>query len=147
MRRNCIRFGYRLPSGAIISNRHSPLTRISIDFVSTLKPAGPNHWGRWRGSAQAEKTTSRGALITRERTISRSSAQVERGDSFCLAFAGIGLFLFFQCLNVHFQSIQSLLPDFPLSRQPNFDGCESFRLQRARPDAPVLLGRNEAAAL
>src|SRR3984957_5659385 len=73
MRRNCIRFGYRLPSGAIISNRHSPLTRISIDFVSTLKPAGPNHWGRRRGSAQAAKTNSRGALTTRERTISRSS--------------------------------------------------------------------------
>src|SRR6185312_12756185 len=147
MRRNCIRLVYRLPSGAIISNRHSPPTRRSIDFVSTLKPAGPNHTGRWRGSAQAENTNSRGALITRERTISRSSAQVDRGDALLPAFADIGRLVLFQFLYVHFQSIQSLLPDLPLSSQPNLDGCERFRLQGARPDAPALFGRHQAAAL
>src|SRR5918994_4771656 len=114
MRRNCIRLVYRLPSGAIMSNRHSPSTRISIDFVSTLKPAGPNHCGRWRGSTQAEKTSSRGASITRDRTISRSSAQTDRGDSSWLTFAGIGLLLFLQFLDVKFQSIHPLLPDLPL---------------------------------
>src|SRR6185369_12308650 len=56
-----------------MSKRHSPPTRMSISFVSILKPAGPNQFGRCFASAHAENTTSRRALITRERTISRSS--------------------------------------------------------------------------
>src|SRR5215813_7297240 len=54
--------------------RHSPPTRMSISFVSISKPAGPNQFGRCFASVHAENTTSRRALITRERTISRSSA-------------------------------------------------------------------------
>src|SRR5499427_7744111 len=57
-----------------MSKRHSPPTRMSISFVSISKLAGPNQFGRCFASAQAENTTSRRALITRERTISRSSA-------------------------------------------------------------------------
>src|SRR5919108_4481907 len=57
-----------------MSKRHSPPTRMSISFVSISKPAGPNQFGRCFASAHAENTTSRRALITRESTISRSSA-------------------------------------------------------------------------
>src|SRR5215475_5076195 len=61
-----------------MSKRHSPPTRMSISFVSISKPAGPNQFGRCFASAHAENTTSRRALITRERTISRSSAHWSR---------------------------------------------------------------------
>src|ERR1700755_2930417 len=47
---------------------------MSISFVTILKPAGPNQFGRCAGSAHAENTTSRRAPITRDSTISRSSA-------------------------------------------------------------------------
>src|SRR5438128_11303749 len=60
-----------------MSKRHRPPTHMSISLVSILKPAGPNQFGRCFGSVQAENTTSRRASITRERTISRSSAHCE----------------------------------------------------------------------
>src|ERR1700691_1589440 len=60
-----------------MSKRHRPPTRMSISLVSILKPAGPNQFGRCFGSVQAENTMSRRASITRERTISRSSAHCE----------------------------------------------------------------------
>src|SRR5579864_8977659 len=60
-----------------MSKRHRPPTRISISLVSILKPAGPNQIGRCFRSVQAVNTMSRRASITRERTISRSSAHCE----------------------------------------------------------------------
>src|SRR5574338_370839 len=60
-----------------MSKRHRPPTRMSISLVSISKPAGPNQFCRCFGSAQAENTMSRRASITRERTISRSSAHCE----------------------------------------------------------------------
>src|SRR5438477_7185792 len=60
-----------------MSKRHRPPTHMSISLVSILKPAGPNQLGRCFGSVQAENTMSRRASITRERTISRSSAHCE----------------------------------------------------------------------
>src|SRR5205823_8731349 len=60
-----------------MSKRHRPPTHMSISLVSILKPAGPNQLGRCFGSVQAENTMSGRASITRERTISRSSAHCE----------------------------------------------------------------------
>src|SRR3981189_1496733 len=60
-----------------MSKRQRPPTHMSISLVSILKPAGPNQFGRCFGSVQAENTMSRRASITRERTISRSSAHCE----------------------------------------------------------------------
>src|SRR5258708_32056403 len=59
-----------------MTNRHRPMTRMSISCVSHVKPAGPNHCGRCCGSVQALNTRSRGAAITRDSTISRSMAQM-----------------------------------------------------------------------
>src|SRR5690348_992742 len=53
---------------------------MSHSRVSVLKPAGPNHCVIWFGSVHAANTRSRGALITRHSTISRSRAQVLRGS-------------------------------------------------------------------
>src|SRR3981189_2259363 len=60
-----------------MSKRQRPPTHMSISLVSILKPAGPNQFGRCFGSVQAENTMSRRASMTRERTISRSSAHCE----------------------------------------------------------------------
>ena len=60
-----------------------------------LKPAGPNQLGRCFGSVQAENTTSRRAFITRERTISRSSAHCESAalvdEVMIKSFDGMGM--------------------------------------------------------
>src|SRR5436190_23611785 len=131
MRRNVMRLVYRLPSGAIMSTRHVPPTRISISLVSTLNPAGPNHWGRCRGSDQAANTNSRLALITRDNTISRSSAQVDRTELLPSSFTDTRLLLFLQFLDVKFQPIEASFPDLPLRRQPCLDGFERRRVQCA----------------
>src|ERR1700704_4144625 len=81
MRRKRIRFVYRLPFGGSMAKRHTPPTRMSISLVSILNPAGPNQFGKCSGSIQAAKTTSRFALMTRERTISRSISQCARAAS------------------------------------------------------------------
>src|SRR5258708_36453379 len=69
--------GKRLTIGASMASRNRPPTHSSIYLVSILKPAGPNQIGRCFGSIQAVNTMSRRASITRERTISRSSAHCE----------------------------------------------------------------------
>src|SRR6478736_3169253 len=61
-------------------NRQRPPTRMSISSVSVVKPFGPNHCVIWLGSVKASNTRERGAAITRDRTISRSSAHIARGS-------------------------------------------------------------------
>src|ERR1041384_7198399 len=53
---------------------------MSISRVSLSSPAGENHRVICLGSVHAWNTRSCGASITRVITISRSSAQVERGS-------------------------------------------------------------------
>src|SRR5580704_12193075 len=53
---------------------------MSISRVSAVKPSGPNQRVIWLGSVKASNTRERGAAITRDSTISRSSAQVARGS-------------------------------------------------------------------
>src|SRR5580704_88671 len=53
---------------------------MSISRVSAVKPSGPNQRVIWLGSVKAWNTRERGAAITRDSTISRSSAQVARGS-------------------------------------------------------------------
>src|SRR4051812_628045 len=53
---------------------------MSISRVSVVKPSGPNQRVIWLGSVKAWNTRERGAAITRDSTISRSSAQVARGS-------------------------------------------------------------------
>src|SRR5579859_4712791 len=61
-------------------NRQRPPSRMSISRVSVVKPSGPNQRVIWLGSVKAWNTRERGAAITRDSTISRSSAQVARGS-------------------------------------------------------------------
>src|SRR3984893_4711658 len=53
---------------------------MSISRVSVVKPSGPNQRVIWLGSGKAWNTRERRAAITRDSTISRSSAQVARGS-------------------------------------------------------------------
>src|ERR1044072_8500035 len=53
---------------------------MSISRVSFLNPSGENHRGICLGSVHAWNTRSCGASITRVITISRASAQAERGS-------------------------------------------------------------------
>src|SRR5262245_66362646 len=67
-----MRLGYRLPSGPNMSKHQRPPTRTSISCVVVVTPFGQNHAVRCSFSVHALKTSERGALKTRERTISRS---------------------------------------------------------------------------
>src|SRR5689334_17245953 len=51
---------------------HTPPTRNSWRFVVLVKPRGPHQFTTCLGSVQACHTSSRGAWMTRDMTISRS---------------------------------------------------------------------------
>jgi hypothetical protein len=65
--------GLIVPSGPCITKSHSPPTRNSNARVVVVNPSGPHHRDRCRTSVNASNTSSRGALMTREITISRSA--------------------------------------------------------------------------
>src|SRR5262245_20626583 len=60
---------------------HSPPTRNSNARVVVVNPVGPHHCDRCRTSVNASNTSSRGASMTREITISRSAVAVSAGPS------------------------------------------------------------------
>src|ERR1041385_1449374 len=95
-----MRFGHRLPSGPNMSKRQRPPTRTSISCVVDVNPFGQNHSVRCSFSVHALKTSARGALKTRERTISRSR------DHVASAFPAMTLLLLLLALGLVF-----LVPD------------------------------------
>src|SRR5215468_5497254 len=110
-----MRFGYRLPSGANMSKRQRPPTRTSISCVVVVNPFGQNHAVRCSFSVHALKTSERGALKTRERTISRSrahDASAFPAMTLLLLRGVLGLvFLFpYEFLQVVVELVEALLP-------------------------------------
>src|SRR5262249_47552887 len=129
------------------TKRHRPPTRISISRVSTLKPSGPNHIGTCCGSVQTLNTSSRGAAMTRERTISRSCSHESRGELLpALSFAT----LFLRCLqseDIGLHPIEPRFPDRSARAQPLLGLRDRFGRDAARPRSANLLGRDEPARL
>src|ERR1051325_9910043 len=162
MRRKRIRFVYRWPFGASMSKRHTPPTRMSISLVSILNPAGPNQFGKCSGSVQAAKTTSRLALMTRERTISRSISQRARAASgvevmaiSCAFEDAVWLgasvappsswWLLLERRYIGFEPVEAGFPDGALLGEPVLGPLHGAWHQAACADAAVLLRLDEAA--
>ncbi len=61
-----------MPSGPRIAKTHSPPTRNSNASVVVVNPSGPHQCARCRASVNASKTSSLGASMRREMTISLS---------------------------------------------------------------------------
>src|SRR5579871_4838566 len=164
MRRKRIRFVNRWPFGASMSKRHTPPTRMSISLVSILNPAGPNQFGKCSGSVQAAKTTSRFALMTRERTISRSMSQCARAASgvevmaISCAFEDVGWLgasvttpspwrLLLKRRYIRLEPVKAGFPDGALLGEPALGPLHGARHQAARADAAMLLRSDEASGL
>src|ERR1700687_4203233 len=100
-------------------NRQVPPALTSISCVVTLNPRGPHQWPMCFGSVHALKTSSRGASIRRERTISRSSVFEGFRPVAGLFVAGI----FFSLLSLKLaeiiiQAIEALVPELPVLIDP-----------------------------
>src|SRR5580700_6583982 len=164
MRRKRIRFVNRWPFGASMSKRHTPPTRMSISLVSILNPAGPNQFGKCSGSVQAAKTTSRFALTTRERTISRSISQCARAASgvevmaISCAFEDVVWLgasvstpslwrLLLKRRNIRLEPIKARFPDGALLGEPVLGPIHGAWHQAACADAAMLLRLDESSGL
>src|SRR6185369_12382097 len=62
-----------VPSGPCITKSQAPPTRNSQDRVVVENPSGPHHRDRCRTCVNASNTSSRGARMSRDTTISRSA--------------------------------------------------------------------------
>src|SRR5215470_11232911 len=86
--------------------------RNSNARVVVVKPSGPHHRDRCRTSVNASNTSSRGALITREITISRSAVACA-GSPPLLVVAIVWPLLpcLPQFLHVRVQPVEALVPE------------------------------------
>src|SRR5579864_5938081 len=104
--------------------RHLPPARRSISRMVVVKPFGPHHCPTCQGSANAPQTIARGAINSREKTISFAAAAsiallvvstmnlllVVRLNAF--QFACVFLFRFcLQPVQVVFEAVEALFPE------------------------------------
>src|SRR5438132_410860 len=95
-----------------MTKSHSPPTRNSNDFVVVVNPSGPHHRDRCRTSVNASNTTSRGALMTREITISRSAVADCAGAPRPVALIKLILLpCLLEVLHVLVQPVEALVPE------------------------------------
>src|SRR6476619_612327 len=90
---------------------HSPPTRNSNARVLVLNPSGPHHRDRCRTSVNASNTSSRGALMTREITISRSAVPDRAGASVLSLPSSLVLPRLLEVLHVGVQPVEALVPE------------------------------------
>src|SRR4051812_33545246 len=84
-------------------NRQTPPGRTSISRVVVVNPRGPHQWATCVGSVHTANRSSRGALNTREVTISRSDA----GSG----LLGTVLLLLLKFAEVFVQPVETLFPE------------------------------------
>src|SRR5215203_439425 len=131
-----------VPSGPCITKSHSPPTRNSKDRVVVVKPSGPHHRDRCRTRVNASNTSSRGAPITREITISLSAVACA-GSPPLLIVAIVWSLLpcLLQLLHVLVQPVEALAPEpleaaHPLVDRPQPAGVQAVEPLLARPADP-----------
>src|SRR5271166_6575737 len=118
---------------------------MSISWVSTLNPSGPNHFGKCCGSVQTLNIRSRGAATTRDRTISRSSAHEPRELLFPSPTFAMLFLLCLQFESVDFHPVKPRRPDRALFGEPSVGVAHCRGSQFTDPLAPDLSGEHEAA--
>src|SRR3954452_19878839 len=112
-----------------MTKSHSPPARNSNDRVVVVNPSGPHHRDRCRTCVNASNTSSRGAPISREISISRSA--VECADSLLVvAIVWSLLRCLLQLLHVLVQPVQALAPEpfeaaHPLVDRPQPAGVQA----------------------
>src|SRR5690348_8827027 len=113
---------------------HTPPTRNSNDRVVVVKPSGPHHRDRCRTCVNASNTSSGGAPITREITISRS-AVAGAGSPPLLVIAIVWSFL--PCLpkflHVLVQPVEALAPEPLEAAHPLVDRPQPAGVQVVQP--------------
>src|ERR1700677_169891 len=102
--------------------RMAPPARASSSQTGLVKPCGPHHCARWRGSVQSLKTSSRGASRMRVSVSSRGTAPL---------FFSVMFFLFLQVGQVVVEPIKTLIPKAAVLLDPGRDILQRFRLKPA----------------
>src|SRR4029078_74993 len=118
-----------------MTKRHTPPGFTSILCVVVVKPLGPHHCRTCSGSVQASNTSSCGASISRDRTISRSVGIL--ASAFWASMP-----LPFRLLRLHFaeitlQAIETFVPQRPVALEPRVDVLQ--RVGRDAAGAPLRL--------
>src|SRR5436190_2121144 len=133
----------RSPAGGPWTTKsHSPPTRNSKDRVVVVKPSGPHHRDRCRTRVNASNTSSRGAPITREITISRSAVACAASPPLLVvAIVWSLLPCLLQLLHVLVQPVEALAPEpleaaHPLVDRPQPAGVQAVQPLLARPADP-----------
>src|SRR5271163_1615841 len=101
--------------------RMAPPTWASNSQTGLVKPFGPHHWARCRGSVQILKTSSRGASRIRTKVSSRAGA----------LFWAVMFFLFrfrLQLGQVVVQPIKTFIPKLAVFPNPRGDILQRFGL-------------------
>src|SRR5690348_16582155 len=117
-----------------MTKSHSPPARNSKDRVVVVNPSGPHHRDRCRTSVNASNTSSRGAPMSRESTISRSA--VVWAASPPLLVLVIRSFLLFQISHVVVKPVESLMPEFLEAAHPLVDRPQPVGVQAVQPLFP-----------
>src|SRR4026209_2962112 len=112
---------------------HSPPTRNSNARVVVVNPSGPHHCDRWRTSVNASNTSSRGALITREITISRSAVTDCAGACRPVAVIWSALLpCLLELLHVRVQPVEALVPELLEPADPLVDRSQPVGIKGVR---------------
>src|SRR3954454_21740283 len=95
-----------------MTKSHTPPTRNSNARVVVVNPSGPHHRDRCRTSVNASNTSSRGASMPREITISRSAVADCAGVPCPVVLIQLLLLpCLLQVLHVRLQPVEALVPE------------------------------------
>src|SRR3954463_4602967 len=95
-----------------MTKSHTPPTRNSKDRVVVVNPSGPHHRDRCRTCVNASNTSSRGALMTRDITISRSAVACSGSPPLLVVAIRWSLLpRLFQVLHVLVQPVEAPAPE------------------------------------
>src|SRR6476620_7034190 len=103
-----------------MTERHTPPGFTSILCVVVVKPLGPHHCPTCSGSVQASNTSSCGASISRDRTISRSVGILASAVMASMPLPFLLLRLHFAEINL--QAIETFVPQRPVALEPRVPG-------------------------
>src|SRR5262249_18779193 len=131
-----------------MTNRQTPPTRKSWEWVVVVKPFGPHHFAKCFGLVNAAKSNSGGASNMRVPMIERAS--LSRSILFSSAMSGLPLVLFsfgLQCPEVVIEPVETLLPETAVFFEPVVRFLERARIDAAGPHLGVAAARDQACTL